>query len=59
VKSPNPTTERINSKSPQPPPHDDQTGLPGLPTWPRVYILVVGSFILWVVLLRVLTRLFA
>lgn len=32
------------------------TGLPSLPTWPRVYAFVLGTFVLWVVLLSVLSR---
>jgi hypothetical protein len=40
-------------------PDDHQTNLPGLPTWPKVYCLVVGSFILWVVLLLALTVTFS
>jgi hypothetical protein len=42
-----------------PDPNDDKTGLPGLPTWPRVYWLVAGSFILWVALLVTLTLTFS
>jgi len=34
---------------------DETTGLPGLRTWRGVYVLVLASFILWVVLLLVLT----
>jgi len=49
---PNPTTARLER-------HDDQTGLPALRTWPRVYLLVAASFLLWVILLRALTVLFA
>ncbi len=29
-------------------PDEDATGLPGLRTWRRVYLLVVLSFVLWV-----------
>ena len=32
-------------------PEDETTGLPGLRSWQRVYLLVVGSFLLWVGLL--------
>jgi hypothetical protein len=52
MQSPHPTTER-----PETP--DERTGLPGFRTWHRVYLLVAASFILWVVLLRLLTVLFA
>lgn len=41
------------------PPADDETGLPGLTTWPRVYWLVAGSLVLWVVLLAALSEYFA
>jgi hypothetical protein len=34
---------------------DETTGLPGFRTWRKVYILVLASFVLWVVLLLVLT----
>ncbi len=34
---------------------DELTGLPGLRTWRGVYLLVFGSFILWVLLLLALT----
>jgi hypothetical protein len=49
---PNPTTAG-------PLPDDDQTSLPGLPTWPKVYLVVAASFILWVVLLLILTLSFS
>ena len=52
MKSPNPTTATLET-------HDQQTGLPGLTTWPKVYWLVAASFILWVILLRVLTIMFS
>ena len=34
---------------------DELTSLPGLHTWPRVYLFVFGCFILWVLLLLALT----
>jgi len=40
-------------------PLDEQTGLPAVRTWPRVYLLVAASFVLWVVLLYVLGQMFA
>jgi len=52
MKSPNPTTARLERP-------DEPTGLPGVRTWRRVYFLVAASFILWVVLLRLLTVMFA
>jgi hypothetical protein len=36
--------------------NDDDTGLPGLRTWRRVYIFVLAAFAVWVVLLIILTR---
>jgi len=38
---------------------DDETGLPGLRTWPRVYLFVLGVFVVWVVLLTALTLMFS
>jgi hypothetical protein len=40
-------------------PEDDNTGLPWLPTWNGVYLVVILSFVLWVVLLIVLTDFFS
>jgi hypothetical protein len=41
-------------------PEDDEgTGLPGLRTWRRVYLVVAAIFILWVGLLAALTRMFS
>jgi hypothetical protein len=37
----------------------EETGLPGLRTWRRVYLLVLGLFVLWVVLLVVLEKIFS
>jgi len=34
---------------------EENPGLPLLHNWPRVYIVVLASFILWVVLLILLT----
>lgn len=34
---------------------DEITSLPGLRTWPRVYLFVFGCFVLWVLLLLALT----
>ncbi len=39
--------------------NDDDTGFPGLRTWPRVYAFVLLTFALWVVLLIALTRAFS
>jgi hypothetical protein len=40
-------------------PGEESPGLPGLRSWRGVYYLVVGTFVLWVVLLRLLTRVFS
>ena len=37
----------------------ESTGLPGLRTWPRVYALVLVSFVVWVALLTLLSRAFS
>ena len=55
MNSPNPNPVQKSPASTS----DETTGLPGLPTWPRVYVAVACSFVLWVVLLRVLTTLFS
>jgi hypothetical protein len=41
------------------PPDDETTGLPGLRTWPRVYVFVIVVFVVWVGLLTALTRMFS
>jgi len=38
---------------------DEIIGLPGLRTWRAVYLLVLGSFILWVLLLLALTLIYS
>ena len=38
--------------------NENETGLPGLRNWSAVYVLVMGSFVLWVVLLFTLGALF-
>jgi hypothetical protein len=43
---------------PSPPP-DAAPGLPGLKSWRAVYLFVSGCFVLWVVLLAVLSWIFA
>jgi len=40
------------------PPDDACTGLPGLRTWPQVYGVVVGAFVVWVALLALFSRVF-
>lgn len=37
---------------------DEETGLPGLRTWRAVYVVVLGSFVLWVGLLFALGVIF-
>ena len=44
---------------PAQPARDESTGLPGFRTWRRVYLFVLGCFVLWVVLLAVFSRVFA
>lgn len=43
--------------TPEPP--DDVTGLPGLRTWASVYLLVGVVFVVYVILLTTLSRVFA
>ena len=43
----------------KPPVDDETTGLPGLRTWRQVYVAVFVTFVLWVVLLAVLGRVFS
>jgi hypothetical protein len=38
---------------------EENTGLASLRTWNSLYIFVVAVFILWVVLLQLLTRIFS
>jgi hypothetical protein len=38
---------------------DEETDVPGLATWPRVYAFVIGVFLLWVLLLTALMRMFS
>ena len=38
---------------------DATTGLPGMRTWKAVYLVVFGTFLLWIVLLTILTRFFS
>jgi hypothetical protein len=42
-----------------PAPDDDATDLPGLPTWPAVYLVVTIAFVIYVGLLTALTRMFS
>jgi hypothetical protein len=37
----------------------ETTGLPGLRTWPKVYLLVTIIFVVWVVFLVALARIFS
>jgi hypothetical protein len=39
--------------------HEEDTGLPWLGTWTRVYLVVIINFLLWVVLLVALTACFS
>jgi hypothetical protein len=40
-------------------PEDDDTGLPWLPTWKGVYLVVIISFVLWIALLIALMDFFS
>lgn len=40
-------------------PGDEATGLPWPRTWPGVYLVVLGSFVVWVALLVALGRAFS
>lgn len=42
-----------------PEPDENDPGLPGLATWPRVYWFVLGAFAVTVGLLAVFTRVFS
>ena len=42
-----------------PAPPDEATGLPGLRSWRAVYLFVLGTLLLWIVLLTALTRYFS
>ena len=42
-----------------PAPETEKTGLPLLRSWKAVYLVVLGSFVLWVGLLIALTRMFS
>ncbi len=44
---------------PPPEPDDEITGLPGFRTWRRVYLLVLGAFILVVIALTIFSRAYA
>jgi hypothetical protein len=41
------------------PPEDESPGVPGFATWRGVYAFVFGMFVLGVVLLTILTRVYA
>jgi hypothetical protein len=38
---------------------EEETDVPGLATWPRVYVFVLGAFLLWILLLTALMRTFS
>jgi hypothetical protein len=42
-----------------PAPEEDETSLPLLPNWPCVYMFVIWVFLIYVVLLTILSRVFA
>jgi hypothetical protein len=39
--------------------NSEATGLPWLHTWRGIYVFVIGCFVLWVVLLFALTKIFS
>jgi len=43
---------------PDPEASDAATGLPGFASWRGVYAFVLGTFVLWVILLLLLSRMF-
>ena len=44
---------------PLPPDHsDEEPGVPGFRTWPRVYLFVLGSFVVFVAALTVFTHVY-
>lgn len=45
--------------TPGPQPSDEDTGLPGLRTWRRVYAFVLVVFAVWIALLIALTKVFS
>ena len=49
-----PTVERSEADN-----QSNATGFPALRTWRTVYLLVLASFVLWVILLTILPRLFS
>ena len=55
----NVTQTKIVSPRPQTPGDGEGTGLPGLNTWRRVYVFVLGVFAVWVGLLALLTGMFS
>ena len=54
-----PTTQRPNDLTTATPDSEEKlTGLPGVPTWSRVYLWVLGIFAAYVVLLTLLSKAF-
>jgi hypothetical protein len=49
----------LSKRRPTSPDPDEETDVPGLTTGPRVYVFVVGIFLLWVLLLTALMRVFS
>jgi hypothetical protein len=43
----------------QPDENEEKTDLPFLSTWPAVYTFVLGTFVVWIVLLTALSRAFS
>lgn len=55
----NPVPDADGASGPLTGPDDDATGLPLLPTWSKIYLLVLAAFIVYVVLMVALARVFA
>ena len=54
-----PATNMEESPAPPASANDETTGLPRLRTWRSVYLFVLAIFIIWVVLLSALSRVFS
>jgi hypothetical protein len=51
--------KRSAAPDPKPLTEEEATGLPLFGTWRGVYLFVLSTFILWVLLLNLLTRMFS
>ncbi len=53
------TSDHRNPAADDPAADDATTGVPGLRTWRAVYVVVAMVFVLWIVLLTILTESFS